>query len=152
MMTQVLIYNLGGQEVLGRVSVKHAITMLHRKVARIREAVEGQKFGPYDRPAAVELLQYVYAKWKYSTTRKVRVSKTNVLRRDRWTCAYCGKRADTIDHVTPRCQGGTTSWMNCVAACGKCNGKKDGRTPGQARMPLRFDPFVPSVRDLLVAT
>ena len=35
-MSEVLIYNLGGGQVLGRVSLGHAIRMLHRRVAAVR--------------------------------------------------------------------------------------------------------------------
>lgn len=66
-----------------------------------------------------------------------------VLRRDRHTCAYCGHRATTVDHVRPRCQGGPTTWNNLVAACFPCNQRKGGRTPEQAGMPLRFSPRSP---------
>lgn len=42
----VLILNAGGQQVLGEVSLRHAIGMLHRQVARIHETVPGETFGP----------------------------------------------------------------------------------------------------------
>lgn len=143
-MTQVLIYNLGGTEVLGKVSVRHAVGMLYRQVARVHTAVPGETVGPYPRPAAVELVNYVVTRWVYARTGKVMYSKPNLLARDRHTCAYCGKHAATVDHVTPRCQGGRSTWLNCVAACAKCNGRKKGRTPEQAGMRLRFQPFVPT--------
>lgn len=105
-MTQVMIYNLGGSQVLGHVSLKHAIGMLYRKVARVHTSVEGEVFGPYERPAAVELLNYVYTKWMYERTGRVVYSRTALLRRDRHRCAYCGKRATTVDHIRPRSHGG----------------------------------------------
>ena len=147
-MTQVMIYNLGGSQVLGHVSLKHAIGMLYRKVARVHTSVEGEVFGPYERPAAVELLNYVYTKWMYERTGRVVYSRTALLRRDRHRCAYCGKSASTVDHIRPRSHGGPTSWLNCVAACVKCNEKKDDRTPDQAGMPLRFTPFVPTLAQI----
>lgn len=142
-MTQVVIYNLGGTEVLGRVSLRHAVGMLYRQVARVHTAVPGETFGPFPRPEAVELLNYVVTKWVYARTGKVMYSKPNLLARDRHTCAYCGKYGDTVDHVIPRCQGGRSTWLNCVAACAKCNGRKKGRTPAQAKMRLLFEPYVP---------
>ena len=147
-MTQVVIYNLGGQQVLGRVSLKHAITMLYRQVARVHEAVPGETVGPYPRPAAVELVAYVYTKWVYEHTGRVMYSKPSLLRRDRHTCAYCGRRGDTVDHVLPRSQGGRTTWLNCVAACVKCNSRKRDRTPTQAGMRLRWEPFVPTLAQI----
>ena len=47
----------------------------------------------------------------------VPMTRAGVLRRDGRRCAYCGRRADTIDHVVPRSRGGGHTWENCVAAC-----------------------------------
>lgn len=147
----VIIYNLGAQEELGRVSVKHAITMLHKNIARIYEAVPGETFGPFAKPRAVELLKYVYAKWKYSRTGEVPFSKRGVLNRDDYTCAYCGiqgrGRVTTVDHVLPKWQGNALTWGNAVAACQPCNHKKGGRTPKEAGMKLLFSPSTPSFAD-----
>ena len=49
-----------------------------------------------------------------------------------------------MDHVLPRSRGGATSWANAVAACEPCNASKGDRTPDEARMPLRWDPYVPT--------
>lgn len=149
-MTEVQIYNAGGHQLLGTVSLRHAIRMLHRQVAHVREAVEGATFGPWPMPRSVELVQYVYTKWMYDRTGQVPFSKAGMLRRDRYRCAYCGRPgASTIDHVIPRCQsGGVTSWRNCVTACSPCNEAKAGRTPAQAGMRLLFEPYVPTVADL----
>lgn len=147
-MSEVVIYNLGGVEVLGKVSLAHAIKMLARGVARVHTAVEGETFGYWERPAAVELVAFVYAKWVWSHTGKVPYTKGGVLRRDKHRCAYCGQKATTMDHVVPRCQGGQSEWLNAVAACSKCNNKKAGRTPEQARMPLKVYPFVPTLADV----
>ena len=135
----VTIYNLGGIEPLGTVSVRKAITMLHRGVARVHEAAGNANFGPYVVPKAVELIRYIFARWKYDSEYR-RYSKKNILERDNYTCAYCSKHADTVDHILPRCLGGISSFENVVAACFKCNSKKGGRTPEQAGMKLRFRP------------
>ena len=150
-MSDVVIYNLGGTQRLGTVSLRHAIRMLHRRVALVLDAVEGETFGPYRRPRAVELVRYVHTAWVYERTGAVPYSRTGLLRRDRYRCAYCGRAADTVDHVLPRCLGGRTTWLNTVAACGPCNGAKAGRTPEGARMPLRARPFEPTPADLLPA-
>ena len=39
-------------------------------------------------------------------------------------CVYCGARAEEVDHVVPRSNGGTNSTYNLVAACRRCNEKK----------------------------
>ena len=45
--------------------------------------------------------------------------------------------------MVPRCQGGLTNWNNIVVACTDCNSKKAGRTPEQAGMKLRRQPYRP---------
>lgn len=76
------------------------------------------------------------------------VSKGKLFRRDRMTCAYCGNRFAEHDlqceHIVPVSRGGRWSWMNLVAACGPCNGRKADRTPEEAGMPLLYLPYVPS--------
>lgn len=59
-----------------------------------------------------------------------------VLKRDNYRCQYCGKKATTVDHVIPRCQGGLSQWSNLVACCLHCNQFKSGRRPEEAGMKL----------------
>lgn len=75
-------------------------------------------------------------------------SKRKLVRRDRFTCAYCGQvfaeRDLTCDHVVPQSRGGAWSFMNIVASCAPCNNKKADRSPEEARMPLLYLPYTPS--------
>lgn len=77
----------------------------------------------------------------------VKLNRRNIFARDHNRCQYCGKHFATnelsLDHVTPRSQGGGTSWANLVCSCVACNSKKGGRTPAQARMPLIRKPVKP---------
>jgi 5-methylcytosine-specific restriction endonuclease McrA len=67
--------------------------------------------------------------------RKVNFSRVNVFKRDNYTCQYCGVKAGEegvileMEHVVPRSRwngsGSPTCWTNIVAACRKCNRKKD---------------------------
>ena len=77
---------------------------------------------------------------------KVRLTKREILRRDNYTCQYCGQTSArlTIDHVKPRRLGGTHLWDNVVAACPRCNHQKGGRTLSEARMQLLHQPVEPS--------
>ena len=43
-------------------------------------------------------------------------------------CVYCGAKAEEIDHVIPRANGGTDSTYNLVASCRACNKKKSNLT------------------------
>lgn len=75
----------------------------------------------------------------------VRLTKREILRRDEYTCQYCGYHASylTVDHVVPRRLGGEYSWNNLVAACPACNHRKGGRTLEQAQMRLLRSPKEP---------
>lgn len=82
---------------------------------------------------------------------RVAFTKRNVLVRDGFQCAYCGKRGDrlSIDHIIPKSRGGPTDFDNCVAACHSCNLSKGGRTPREAGMFLAKRPFQPTISEFL---
>jgi 5-methylcytosine-specific restriction endonuclease McrA len=127
---------------LHRVSLRHAVGMLVRRVAEVHEAVPDRLIGVWPRPTVVRLVRYVVTRWRYTTGPSW--SRRGVLARDRRRCGYCGGVADTVDHVVPRCRGGKNTWTNTVAACGACNGAKGDRTPAEANMRLRWKLVAPS--------
>ena len=53
-----------------------------------------------------------------------------------------------FDHVIPRSRGGKTVWENIVASCIPCNSMKANRTPEQAGMKLRKQPYRPKTLPL----
>jgi hypothetical protein len=53
--------------------------------------------------------------------------RKEILDRDDHICQYCGGKADSVDHVFPKIQGGLTVEANLVAACKPCNSRKGGR-------------------------
>jgi len=77
----------------------------------------------------------------------VKLNRRNIFARDRNHCQYCGRHHSTselsLDHVVPRSQQGLSSWTNLVCCCVKCNARKGGRTPAQARMKLITPPVRP---------
>jgi len=77
---------------------------------------------------------------------RVSLSKREVLRRDNYTCQYCGRKSRhlTIDHVVPRHLGGPHSWENLVAACPSCNRQKGGKLLDEVSMPLHCQPTEPT--------
>jgi 5-methylcytosine-specific restriction endonuclease McrA len=91
------------------------------------------------RPLVIQLLRQAPVPYRTGAG----FSKRAVLRRDAHRCAYCGRSADSVDHVVPRCQGGADQWENTVAACRPCNQRKAGRTPDQAGMQLLYRPSIP---------
>lgn len=93
----------------------------------------------YQYPSVIRLRNYI--RIPYS---KIVLSRRNVMRRDDYTCMYCGKKSGlTIDHIIPKSRGGKDTWENLTTACDKCNVKKGNRTPKEANMPLKKDPYRP---------
>ena len=76
---------------------------------------------------------------------RVRLTKREIFRRDRYTCQYCGRKSSnlTLDHIIPKHKGGRHEWSNLVTACAACNLKKGGRTLQHARMTLLKPPNEP---------
>ncbi len=74
-----------------------------------------------------------------------KISKKEIFLRDKYTCQYCGTKSQqlTLDHVVPRRQKGAHTWENVVAACSKCNLRKAGFTPEEAKMKLFREPRAP---------
>ncbi|GAA3054390.1 HNH endonuclease [Streptomyces roseofulvus] len=97
-------------------------------------------------PRVIRLCRFVRVPFR----RQAPWSRRGVLVRDQHRCAYCGRRATTVDHVVPRAQGGGDSWLNTVASCAEDNHRKADRTPEQAGMPLLFEPFVPTPADAML--
>jgi len=72
-------------------------------------------------------------------------------------CAYCGKTDIPlqIEHIIPKCRGGSDRVSNLTLACERCNQKKNTRTAKefgypdierQAKVPLRDAAIVTSIR------
>ena len=83
----------------------------------------------------------------------VKFNRRNIFARDNNQCQYCGKKFVlselSLDHVTPRSQGGQTTWENIVCACVDCNVRKGGRTPKQSTMTLIRKPEKPKRSPIL---
>lgn len=81
--------------------------------------------------------------------RKVKFSRRMIHKRDNFSCQYCGKQVPTteltIDHIVPRCQGGLTTWTNCVTCCQTCNSRKAGFTLQHVNMKLQRTPKRPEL-------
>lgn len=95
----------------------------------------------YPWPSVIRIAKYINVPYK-----RVVLTRRNILRRDGYKCAYCG-RGDlplTVDHIIPKARGGDDNWENLISACTKCNNKKGDRTPEEARMPLNIRPFKPN--------
>jgi len=69
--------------------------------------------------------------------------KLDVMRRDAGVCQYCGAAAESVDHVVPKCKGGTDDWNNVVAACNQCNRRKGDKLLDNCGMKLKRSPRDP---------
>jgi len=101
--------------------------------------------GTFVLPAAIMLVEYIRI-----PNDDFQPTRTNILRRDNWTCQYCGKKSRdkklmTIDHVKPKSKGGDSGWTNLVCACIKCNQRKANMSLKKSGMKLKRSPKKPNV-------
>jgi 5-methylcytosine-specific restriction endonuclease McrA len=144
-MEQVLLLNIT-YEPLKIINWKKAITLfLLGKVEVLEEygrEIHSVSFS-VKLPSVVRLLRMVK-----KTKTPVKFSRQNIYTRDKYRCQYCGAKFGpeelTYDHVVPRSRGGKTKWDNIVTCCIRCNRKKGGRTPAEARMRLIRKPSQPT--------
>lgn len=125
-------------------SVKKAFILIYLNKAELVSQADGMALRTvslaYPMPSIIRLFSYVSLPYK-----GVMLSRQNVFKRDGHTCQYCGATKDlTLDHVIPRSRGGRSHWNNLVSACKRCNSRKGDRTPEEADMPLKKQPFKPS--------
>ncbi len=146
----VVLYN-ADYSVLGNIAWSKAIRLLVKNKAVIEEYDPfnlERRLRPWPFPEAIRLTSL--AKVNYKKLNGVPLfSKSGVLKRDNYKCCYCGRSAKTIDHVMPRSRGGANDYLNTVAACFPCNNKKDNKTPKEAKMPMRWQPYVPTKQQLM---
>ena len=103
-----------GYEPLGTIGWQRAITLLTLGKVEVLEEYDRNIRSihlVFKMPAVVRLFN------KFRRGKKaVKFSRHNILARDGWKCAYCRVKVKTsemtMDHVTPRSQGGITCWEN----------------------------------------
>lgn len=139
-------------EVLSVVALHRAVAYLLREKAEIVAQRDGVHLHSSSGlaipiPTVVRLLRYVRVPYRHQTPSW---TKAGLLRRDRHTCAYCGHRGSTVEHLLPVSRGGTSTWDNTVTACVACNTRKGNRTPEEAGMLLLYRPTVPTVQTALL--
>jgi len=158
-------------------TVRRAIALLYRKIAEVVHAEQGS-FAAYtieswQELSALEALEprpgqdWIKAvgyqlqaprvirlpRCESRPRHSMRFNRRNIFARDANRCQYCGQHFSTgelsLDHVIPKSQGGPTVWENIVCACVRCNVRKGGRTPKEARMHLVCQPTKPKRSPLL---
>ncbi|MGN8244969.1 HNH endonuclease [Cellulomonas soli] len=149
-MSGTLVLN-ASYEPLCVVPVRRAVVLLlldKAVVERVGDAVLRSEHLTLEAPSVVRLHRYV----KVPRRARVPITRRGVLARDRERCAYCGARADTIDHVVPRSRSGPHSWENVVAACRRCNHRKADHLLSELGWTLPFTPAAPQVSVLGTAS
>jgi hypothetical protein len=101
----------------------HALIMLSPASFRrkFRACLRGEEneFSPFVRPCRSRPCSQGWVK-----------VRSEVFRRDDFTCRYCGERGGRLecDHVIPVSRGGSDNISNLVTACFKCNRSKRAKT------------------------
>ena len=129
-------------EPIGVISARRAVILvLDRKVDVLADT--GQRLGSERLtmavPSVVRLRYYVKVPYK----RPAPLRRRAVFARDHGRCQYCGKQAESIDHVIPRSKGGPHTWDNVVACCRRCNTYKGDRMLADCSLHLRSSPTAP---------
>jgi 5-methylcytosine-specific restriction endonuclease McrA len=140
-MTRVLVLN-ATYEPIGVIPARRAVVLaLDQKVDVLAESgqlVASERI-TVAVPSVVRLRYYVKVPYK----RTAPLSRRAVFARDHGRCQYCGKPADSIDHVIPRSKGGAHSWENVVACCRRCNAYKSDRLLSECSLELAATPTAP---------
>ncbi len=140
-MNRVLVLNATYQP-LNVVSVRRAVVLLLKEKAEVLEQDGGslrseKMIMPI--PAVIRLSHFVKVPFREG----IPLTRRTIFARDDHTCQYCGARAESIDHIIPRSRGGTHTWENVVAACRRCNSRKENRLPDEAGLKMMCQPRVP---------
>ena len=160
-MESVLLLNVT-YEPLQMISIQRAVNLLLTGKVEAVEGTARRLRTPstiFEVPSVIRLTRFVNV-----PQRNVSWSKRGILRRDSYTCIYCGvqpgetkhgrllSREDfTVDHIIPRSRGGRNTWGNTACACYTCNQRKGSRIAHEAGMRLLFEPKRPRVNYLVVS-
>ena len=140
-MVRALVLN-ASYEPLGIVTGRRAVLLvLDGKADVVHDSEEALRSArlQFNVPSVIRLRYLV----KVPYPRRVALSRRAVFYRDGFCCQYCGREADSIDHVVPRSRGGVHAWENVVAACRRCNLAKGNRMLAESGMRLRRWPAAP---------
>jgi 5-methylcytosine-specific restriction endonuclease McrA len=109
----------------------------------------------YPIPAVIALKKYV----KHNFIRKKKFSRATVLKRDGYTCMYCGVKKSggelTLDHIIPKSKfrngENPTFYENVTTSCKPCNAKKADKSCAEAKMFPIQKPYTPKYYDIILA-
>ena len=147
-MGRALVLN-ASYEPLGVVPIRRALVLVVDEKADLLHDT-GQVYrserAAYQVPSVIRLRYFVRVPFE----RRASLSRRAVFYRDDHRCQYCGRAAESIDHVIPRSKGGPHCWENVVAACRRCNLQKGDRLLADTPMKLHSEPRPPRPLSWLV--
>jgi 5-methylcytosine-specific restriction endonuclease McrA len=127
---------------LAVVAARRAVVLVLKEKAEVLES-NGQlfrsQFLEIPAPSVVKLTYFVKVPYRA----RAALTRRAVFARDNFSCQYCGAAAENLDHVIPRSRGGEHVWENVVAACRRCNSRKENRLHHEVGLLLRRDPYAP---------
>lgn len=149
-MVNVLLLN-ASHEPLAVVSLRRAVGLIMAEKADLIQPAGDRALrsarSQMPMPSVLRLRYYVNV-----PHRTVAWSRSNVLKRDHYTCQYCGHkmsvREATVDHVVPvsRCRKmdvDPNTWVNTVACCRRCQHRKRDHTMEEAGLKFFNPAFTP---------
>ena len=140
-MGRALVLNASHQP-LAVVTARRAVVLVLKDKAEVLVS-DGQVFRSerlsMDAPSVLRLRQFVRVPYRASAP----LTRRAVFARDNWSCQYCGAPAENLDHVIPKSRGGAHTWDNIVAACRRCNSRKENRLIEDAGLRLARRPSAP---------
>jgi 5-methylcytosine-specific restriction endonuclease McrA len=140
-MGRTLVLNATHQP-LAVVSARRAVVLVLKEKAEVL-VYDGEVFRServaMDAPSVLRLRRFVRVPYRAQAP----LTRRAVFARDGWTCQYCGAPAENLDHVVPKSRGGSHTWDNVVAACRRCNSKKENRLIEDAGLRLAHRPYAP---------
>lgn len=132
-------------------AINHHDYTIHTMDSWYNVNIELPEINIVDRPIKIPEIIMLDTK-DIANNKKASYSRTNVLIRDKFKCAYCGynmrSNEATVDHVIPRSKGGKTVWKNLVACCKACNVSKSDNM-NHPFFALNKEPHIPSVIELM---
>jgi 5-methylcytosine-specific restriction endonuclease McrA len=141
-MGRALVLN-GSHQPLAVVTARRAVVLVLKEKAEVvvsNGLVFHAETFQMEAPSVVRLRYFVKVPFRAQAP----LTRRAVFARDDWKCQYCASPAENLDHVVPRSKGGEHTWENVVAACRRCNSKKENRLAEDAGLRLARRPFAPS--------
>jgi Restriction endonuclease len=104
---------------------KPLIAVLNMDGQQLTPCVPHRAWREVERSRAVwideQTIQLLYNPFLFRNYRKA------ALKRDHYTCLWCGRDATTVDHIIPSSKGGSDLPQNLIASCSECNTKRGNR-------------------------